>query len=102
MRQFGFDADPYRRRPVWNPAVPDRVDGNGVVDMAQVDGDHQQARLVAACLFQQFLDAGQNFVCLVATLLSSVCGVSTRIDGVAIGADIRVSLRRAVPLYRHG
>ena len=102
MGQFRFDADPGRRCPAWDPSVPDRVDGNGVVDVPQVDGGHQQARLVAACLFQQILDAGENLVCLRGDVAVKRLRRLDEVDGVAIGADIGVSLRRPVPLYRHG
>jgi len=88
MGQPGFDADSHRRGPVRNPAVPDCVDGDQIVDVAQVNGDQQQACLVAPSLFQKLFDAGQHLACLRGSVAVKRLRCFDKIDGILMSANI--------------
>ena len=100
MGQLRFDANPGRSVATRNPTVPDGVHGDGIVDISQVNGYHEQPRLVAAGLLEELLDSGEDFACLRGDIGVKRLRRLDEIDRVAIRTNVGIPLCRAVPLYR--
>ena len=95
MRKARLDAGARGGRAFGHPGVPDGVHAVVVGHRGQVEGDVQEARLVAAGLGQRGVDPGEDFARLGGDV--GVGGVRhfDEVEGVAVDDDVGIAARRA-------